>query len=108
MRRFISSILLLTAIFCVDPRAAIAQSATPYVGQIGIFAMNFCPVGWSTAQGQLLPINQNQALFSLLGTTYGGDGMTTFALPQWGPIYSANGGAMIVCIALVGVYPSRS
>lgn len=108
MRRVISSALLVAAIFSLGGRVAVAQDATPYIGQLSIFAFNFCPVGWSTAQGQLLPINQNQALFSLLGTTYGGDGTTTFALPQWGPIYAANGGAMTVCIALQGVFPSRS
>ena len=108
MRRFISSFLLLTAIFCADQRTAVAQDATPFVGQISIFAFNFCPVGWSTVQGQIMQISQNQALFSLLGTTYGGDGMTTFALPKWGPISTANGGIMTACIALQGVFPSRS
>src|SRR5512135_10920 len=56
--------------------------ATPFLGQIKIVAFNFAPKGWALANGQLLPINQNQALFSLLGTTYGGNGTTTFALPN--------------------------
>jgi microcystin-dependent protein len=55
---------------------------TPFLGQVEIFSFNFPPRGWATCSGQLLPINQNQALFSLLGTTYGGDGMTNFALPD--------------------------
>jgi microcystin-dependent protein len=55
---------------------------TPLLGQIVAFAGTFAPKGWAFAAGQLLPINQNQALFSLLGTTYGGDGITTFALPD--------------------------
>jgi microcystin-dependent protein len=54
----------------------------PFVGEIRMFAFNFAPVSWALCNGQLLPINQNQALFSLLGTTYGGDGVTTFALPN--------------------------
>ena len=54
----------------------------PFIGQVLLFAGNFAPRGWALCQGQLLPINTNQALFSLLGTTYGGDGRTTFALPD--------------------------
>lgn len=54
----------------------------PFVGEIMMTGANFCPRGWVTLDGQLLPINQNQALFSLLGTTYGGDGRTTFGLPD--------------------------
>ena len=55
---------------------------TPFLGEIKIMSFNFPPKGWSFCNGQLLPINQNQALFSLLGTTFGGDGRTTFALPN--------------------------
>jgi microcystin-dependent protein len=54
----------------------------PFVAEIRIFSFNFAPRGWAMCNGQLLPINQNQALFSLLGTTYGGDGRVTFALPD--------------------------
>jgi microcystin-dependent protein len=54
----------------------------PFLGEIRFFSFNFPPKGWALCAGQLLPINQNQALFSLLGTTYGGDGRTTFALPD--------------------------
>ena len=54
----------------------------PFLGQITIFSFNYAPRGWALCNGQLLPINQNQALFSLLGTMYGGDGRTTFALPD--------------------------
>src|SRR3984885_2959708 len=56
--------------------------STPYLGQISIFSFSFAPKGWALANGQLLPINQNQALFSVIGTTYGGNGTTTFALPN--------------------------
>jgi microcystin-dependent protein len=56
--------------------------ATPFVAEIRIFPFNFPPKGWAFCDGQLLPISQNTALFSLLGTTYGGDGKSTFALPN--------------------------
>lgn len=66
----------------------------PYLGEIRVFSFNFAPRGWALCNGQLLPINQNQALFALLGTTYGGNGQTTFALPNLQgrtPIHVGNG-----------------
>ncbi len=54
----------------------------PFIGEITMFAGNFAPRGWAFCDGQILPISQNTALFSLLGTTYGGDGRTTFNLPD--------------------------
>jgi len=54
----------------------------PFLAQITMFGSNFAPRGWALCDGQLLPINQNQSLYSLLGTTYGGDGRTNFALPD--------------------------
>jgi microcystin-dependent protein len=56
--------------------------ADPFVAEIRIFPFNFAPTGWAWCDGQLLPLSQNTALFSLLGTTYGGDGKSTFALPD--------------------------
>ncbi|MET1110107.1 MAG: tail fiber protein [Allosphingosinicella sp.] len=56
--------------------------AEPFLAEIRIVSFNFAPKGWAMTNGQFLPINQNQALFSLLGTTYGGNGQTTFALPD--------------------------
>lgn len=56
--------------------------SNPFVAEIRIFGGNFAPLGWATCDGQLMPISQNTALFSLLGTTYGGDGKSTFALPN--------------------------
>ena len=56
--------------------------AEPFLAEIRIMSFNFAPKGWATCDGQLLPINQNQALFSLLGTTFGGNGQTNFALPD--------------------------
>jgi microcystin-dependent protein len=56
--------------------------AEPFLSELRLFSFGFAPKGWALANGQLLPINQNQALFSLLGTTYGGDGQVNFALPN--------------------------
>jgi microcystin-dependent protein len=66
----------------------------PFLSEIKIVSFNFAPKGWALCNGQFLPINQNQALFSLLGTTYGGNGQTTFALPNLRgrvPIHEGNG-----------------
>jgi microcystin-dependent protein len=68
--------------------------AQPYVGEIRMFAGNFPPVGWMFCEGQLLPISENETLFQLIGTTYGGDGESTFALPDLRgriPIHQGNG-----------------
>ena len=68
--------------------------AEPFLGEIRLMSIVFPPQGWALCNGQLLPINQNQALFSLLGTTYGGNGQTTFALPDLRgrvPIHTGNG-----------------
>lgn len=68
--------------------------STPYLGEVKIISWNFPPKGWAFCNGQLLPINQNQALFSILGTTYGGNGQTTFALPNLqgrSPVHTGNG-----------------
>jgi len=56
--------------------------STPFLGEVKIISWNFAPQGWAFCNGQFLPINQNQALFSLFGTSYGGNGQTTFALPD--------------------------
>ena len=67
---------------------------TPFIGEIKIVSFNFAPKGWAMCNGQLLPINQNQALFSILGTTYGGNGQTNFALPDFRgrvPVHTGNG-----------------
>src|SRR5580658_4300697 len=56
--------------------------STPFLGEIALFSFNFAPKGWAQTNGQLLPINQNQALFAILGTFYGGNGIQNFALPN--------------------------
>jgi microcystin-dependent protein len=66
----------------------------PYIGEIRMFAGNFAPNGWMFCEGQLLPISENDALFTLIGTTYGGDGQSTFALPDLRgrlPVHVGNG-----------------
>jgi microcystin-dependent protein len=68
--------------------------AQPYVGEIRMFAGNFAPAGWMFCEGQLLPISENETLFNLIGTTYGGDGQSTFALPDLRgrlPVHMGNG-----------------
>jgi microcystin-dependent protein len=71
--------------------------SSPFVAEIRMFAGNFAPTGWAQCDGQLLPISQNTALFSLLGTFYGGDGKSTFALPDLQgstPIHQGNGSGL--------------
>ena len=66
----------------------------PYVGESRMFGGNFAPAGWQLCEGQLLPISENETLFNLIGTTYGGDGQTTFALPDLRgriPVHQGNG-----------------
>src|ERR1044071_5917492 len=68
--------------------------AQPYVGEIRMFAGNFAPAGWMFCEGQLLPISEYETLFNLIGTTYGGDGQSTFALPDTRgrvPLHFGNG-----------------
>jgi microcystin-dependent protein len=68
--------------------------AQPYVGEIRMFAGNFAPAGWMFCEGQLIPISENETLFQLIGTTYGGDGQSTFALPDLRgriPLHQGNG-----------------
>lgn len=80
-----------------------------YLAQIVLFAGNFVPRGWMACNGQVLPISQNMALFSLLGTTYGGDGKTTFALPNMPSPAGALGDPALpgYMICVQGVFPSR-
>ncbi len=76
-----------------------------FLGQITLFAFNFAPRGWAPCEGQIMAINQNQALFALIGTNFGGDGQTTFALPDMrgqAPYPSTH-----YCIAFQGEFPSR-
>jgi microcystin-dependent protein len=107
--RFFRALVLMVAYLSVFTNARPTLAGiNPFLGEVETFAFSFCPQGWSTLNGQLLPINQNQALFALLGTTYGGDGLTTFALPTAKPIFTATGAVLLQCIALQGVFPTRN
>jgi microcystin-dependent protein len=78
-----------------------------FIGSLSLVAFNFAPPGWMFCQGQTLPISQNQALFSLIGTTYGGDGVTNFKLPNLTGPTDASGATLNWMIAIYGVFPSR-
>ena len=78
MKKSIVTLLL----FCCFIYSESANAQEPFIGEIRMFAGNFAPRGWAKCEGQLLAINQYNALFSILGTRYGGDGHTTFALPD--------------------------
>ncbi|MDF2960899.1 MAG: phage Tail Collar domain protein [Paenibacillus sp.] len=95
-------VCMLSQMFAVGTAQA---SAEPFVGEIEMFAFNFAPVGFMLCDGATLPISQNTALFSLLGTTYGGDGQTNFQIPDLrgaSPMPGVN-----YYIAVQGVFPSR-
>ena len=79
--------------------------ADPLIGEVVLFAGDFAPVGWALCHGQILPIASYTALFSILGTKYGGDGRTTFALPE---LRGLQPEGVNYIIALVGIFPSRS
>lgn len=90
-----------------------AQAREGYLAEVFVFAGNFCPRGSLPADGRLLPISQNTALFSLLGITYGGDGRTTFGLPDLRNAmvsWTSNGDQipMRYCVVTEGIFPSRS
>jgi microcystin-dependent protein len=108
MKRLIYTMTLLATVFCAAPWPALAQAYQPFIGEIQTFAFNFCPNGWAPLNGQLLAISSYNVLFNLLGTTYGGDGITTFALPTGKPIFTATGATLLQCISLFGVFPSRT
>ncbi|MBV7394698.1 phage tail protein [Mameliella sediminis] len=88
------------------PAPATAQSTEAYLGAIWLFGGNFCPVGTREANGQILSISEYSALFALFGVQYGGDGRTTFALPDMTSMVPSQGGKY--CVNIRGVFPSRS
>jgi microcystin-dependent protein len=100
--------LIWLAAACWTPAAAQADSGGHYIGEVIAIGTDFCPDGWAEMNGQLLPISENDALFQLIGTTYGGDGQSTFALPAAKPIISATGATLLPCIALFGIFPSQN
>ena len=82
MRRSILSLFLGALAWLMFSQSASAQATQPFVGEIAVVAFNFAPVGWAFCDGSLLPISEYETLFNLIGTTYGGNGQTNFALPD--------------------------
>jgi microcystin-dependent protein len=106
MKRLVATAALALACAVSNVGFASAQIGDSiYIGELRLFAYNWCPLGWESAEGQVLNIAANQALFSLLGTNFGGDGKTTFALPKPNLTTPKD---MTWCIATVGVYPPHN
>jgi microcystin-dependent protein len=111
MKRILATATLVCALHTAGGGPASAQQeGFQYLSEIRLFASWYCPNGWLPAAGQVLPINENNALFSLVGTAYGGDGQRTFALPDLRKVPpsvgDSNHGATW-CIAVVGAFPQR-
>lgn len=106
MKKSLISLLLVLMVSIFTTQYA-AASSDPFIGEVKMFAGNFAPRGFAFCEGQILPISSNHALFALLGTTYGGDGRSTFALPNFKEAEKKMGGVRYI-IALQGLFPSRS
>lgn len=102
----IATALFLTALLFALPLKSALAFGEGYIGQITIFSGNFAPRGTAFCEGQLLSIQQHPALFSILSTRYGGDGKTTFALPNLKKAEEVLGGARYI-IDIEGMYPPR-
>jgi len=100
-------ILMAAALLTASVIGATAQT-TPFLGQNIIVAFDYCPNGYVRTSGQILPINPYVALFTVLGTTYGGNGTSNFALPSTQPIFTKNRRVFTECVALTGVYPTQN
>lgn len=104
MKHFLAG-LAVAACCTANPSLSMAQECM--LGEVSWFAGTFAPRNWAQANGQMLSVSSHQALFSILGTRYGGDGRTTFSLPNVPPIEASRTTVMpIICI--VGIYPSRN
>ena len=103
----------LVATLVATTSASAATDVGQYIGEIQKFGFGYCPAGWAPTDGRLLQISQNTALFSILGTQYGGDGLNTYALPRISALAepsAASGGVgrlTTTCIALTGAFPPR-
>jgi len=106
MRKFL--LLGIVASSLAGTLPAAAQAIDPFIGETFTFAGNFCPTGWAPMDGRLMAISDNDVLFNLIGTTYGGDGATTFGLPTVKPIVTATGATFTQCISLFGIFPSQN
>ncbi len=84
-----------------------AQAVSPFVGEIETFAFAYCPSGWLVTNGQLVSVTTYSTLYNLIGTKYGGDGVTTFALPKTKILQTTNKVVLTQCISYLGVFPSQ-
>jgi len=105
---FGASLLALTVSMSFGATAQAGSDA--YIGEVFVTAADFCPRRTLEAAGQILPINQNQSLYSLMGTRYGGDGRTSFGLPDLRAAAPSNrrGGSTKYCIVIEGTFPPRN
>jgi microcystin-dependent protein len=102
-----AAVVAVSAAILIDTSAQ-AQASGPYLGELLTVPYNYCPAGWLPTEGQTMPIRQYTPLFSLLGTTYGGDVKSTFLLPNMKPTRTESGATVMHCIAIVGVWPPRT
>jgi microcystin-dependent protein len=93
-------------VFGASVVATPANAQTPLLGEVDLIASNFCPRGWLPADGRLLRISEYTALFAVMGTTYGGNGTTDFALPKVS-FPTQSGGPLMACVATQGAMPRR-
>jgi hypothetical protein len=104
-------VLLASAIAAISLAAPAQANPDPYVGEVMLFSGAYCPKGWYEADGRLLPINNNHVLFAILNNSYGGDGKTTFALPDLRktiPAAATDDRKLLrYCIAWRGYWPER-
>ena len=105
-------LLLIAAAAMMVSTVEASARAEPYIGEVATFPYTFCPIGWLRADGSLLQISQYETLFVLLGTTYGGDGQTTFGLPKIAsasaPSGTASATGYAVCVAVEGTFPTQN
>ncbi len=104
----IKQIALAAAFFACVSGAAKAQATNPFIGEIETFSFSFCPNGWLPTNGQLVSITTYNVLYNLIGTKYGGDGVTTFALPDTKMMQTVNKVKLTRCISYLGVFPSQN
>ncbi len=101
------SYLALAAVAMMSCTGAAQAGENPFVGEIETYAFNFCPSGWLPTNGALLQISQYTVLFDLLGTKYGGDGTTTFGVPNTRPVHTKGRPLLTQCMAYLGIFPSQ-
>ena len=107
MKKFLVSMLLGAMLALTQVSDAVAAGLEPYLSEITIFAGGYAPRGYAFCDGRRLPITENQALYALIGRTYGGDGRTYFSLPDLRALEPKLNGARYI-IAVAGIFPSSN